>query len=74
MGESHDGSNLAPLTKEESVETSDMYLLFLFDMCPFYKHSINNAQTSNKYVGRKSMGLNCGQKRYGSKLSRAVMG
>ena len=59
MSESHEGSNLAPLTKEESVETSDMYLLFLFDMCPFYKHSINDAQTSNKYEGRKGMGLNC---------------
>ena len=24
-----------------------------------YKHSTNNAQTSNKYVGRKDVGLNC---------------
>ena len=57
---SHEGSNLAPLTKEESVETSDMYLFFLFDTrLVFYKHSTNNAQTSNEYVGRKGMGLNC---------------
>ena len=25
----------------------------------FYKHSTNNAQTSNEYGGRKGMGLNC---------------
>ena len=28
VSESHDGSNLAPLTKEESMEPSDMYLFF----------------------------------------------
>ena len=28
-------------------------------MCHFYKHSTNNAQTSNTYVGKKGMGLNC---------------
>ena len=52
--ESHEGSNLAPLTKEESMETSDMYLFFLFYMCRFFTY---NAQTSN--VGRKDIGLNC---------------
>ena len=55
------------------MESSDMYLffffflffvffciyLFLFDMYLFYKQSTNNAQTSNKYVDRKGMGLNC---------------
>ena len=36
--ENHGGSNLAPLTKEESMESSDMYLFFffLFDMCSFF--------------------------------------
>ena len=54
VSESHEGSNLAPLTKEESMETSDMYLLFfVLHVSFFYKHSTNNAQTSNKYVGRK---------------------
>ena len=56
---SHEGSNLAPLTKKESMETSDMYLFFCFTCAVFYKHSRNNAQASNKYVGRKGMGLNC---------------
>ena len=47
------------------MESSDMYLFsffffFLFDMCRiFHKQSTNNAQTSNKYVDRKGMGLNC---------------
>ena len=42
------------------METSDMYLFFSVLHVPFfYKHSTNNAQTSNKYVGRKGMGLNC---------------
>ena len=44
------------------METSDIYLcfFFLFNMCRFfYKHSTNTAQTSNKYVGRKGVGLNC---------------
>ena len=60
VSESHEGSSLAPLTKEESMETSDMYLFFFkFYMCRFFLHSTNNAQTSNKYVGRKGMGLNC---------------
>ena len=42
------------------METSDMHLFFfLFNMRRwFYKHSTNNAQTSNKYVGRKGMDLN----------------
>ena len=43
--ESHEGFNLAPFTKEESVETSNMYLLFLFDMCLFFT---NILQCSNK--------------------------
>ena len=39
---------------------SDMYLFFFVLHVPFfYKHSTNNAQTSNKYVGRKGMRLNC---------------
>ena len=59
VSESHESSNLAPLIKEESMETSGMYLFFLFYMCVFYKHSTKNAQTSNKYVGRKGTGLNC---------------
>ena len=41
------------------METSDMCLFFLFYKCLFfYKHCTNNAQTSNKYVERKGMGLN----------------
>ena len=28
-------------------------------MCFFYKQNTNNAPTSNKYVDRKGMGLNC---------------
>ena len=46
------------------METSDMYFFSVLHVPFFYKHSINNAQTRNKYVGRK----------YGSKLSWAVMG
>ena len=58
--ESHEGSNLAPLTKEESMETSDMYLFFSVLHVPlFYEHCTKNAQTSNKYVSRKGMYLNC---------------
>ena len=43
------------------MATSDMNLFFfLFNLCRFfYKHSTNNVQTSNIYVGRKGMGLNC---------------
>ena len=41
VSERHEGSNLAPLTKEESVETSDMYLLFLFGMCLFKGMGLN---------------------------------
>ena len=56
VSESHEGSNLAPLTKKESLETSDMYLFFSVLHMPFFnKHSTNNAQTSNEYVGRKDM-------------------
>ena len=43
------------------MATSDMNLFFSVLFVPFffYKHSTNNVQTSNKYVGRKGMGLNC---------------
>ena len=42
------------------METSDMSLFFSALHMPFfYKHSTNNVQTNNKYVGRKGMGLNC---------------
>ena len=42
------------------MDTSDMYLFFSVLHVPFffYKHSTNKAQTSNKYVGRKGIGLN----------------
>ena len=60
ISKSHEGSNLAPLTKEESMETSGMYLFFFcFTFAAFYGHNTNNAQTSNKYVGKKGMCLNC---------------
>ena len=43
------------------MEISDMYLFFfsVLHVPDFYKHSTNNAQTSNKYVDRKGMSLNC---------------
>ena len=34
-------------------------VFFFFFFFFFYKHSTNNAQTSNKYVGRKGIDLNC---------------
>ena len=59
--ESHEGSNLAPLTKEESIGYFRHVLIFSVLHVPFffYKHSTNKAQTSNKYIGRKGIGLNC---------------
>ena len=36
VSESNEGSNLAPLTKEESMETSDMYLFFSVLHVPFF--------------------------------------
>ena len=30
VNENHEGPNLAPVTKEESMETSDMYFFFFF--------------------------------------------
>ena len=47
VSESHEGSNLAPLTKEESVETSDMYLLFFCLTCVFFLQT-QYKQCSNK--------------------------
>ena len=43
--ESHEGSNLAPLTKEESMATSNVYLfflcfVFLFDMCRLFTNTV----------------------------------
>ena len=59
VNESHEESNSAPLTKEKTMETSDIYLFFSVLQVPFfYKHSTNNAQTCNKYVDRKGMSLN----------------
>ena len=55
--ESHDGSNLALLTRRKHRDLR--HVLFSVLHVPFfYKHSTNNAPTSNKYVGRKSMYLN----------------
>ena len=56
VSESHQGSNLA----WEHGDFIYVPLFFSFTCAVFvYKHSTNNAQTSNKYVGRKGMGLNC---------------
>ena len=63
--ENHEGSNLAPLTKEESIVFRHVlvfcfvFIYFCLTCAFFYKQSTNNAQTSNKYVDRKGMGLNC---------------
>ena len=62
VSESHEGSNLAPLTKgEKHGDFKHALVVFFCFTCAvfYYKHSINNAQTSNKYVGRKGMRLNC---------------
>ena len=36
VSESHEGSSLAPLTKAESMETSDMYMLFFCFTCAVF--------------------------------------
>ena len=50
------------------METSDMHLFYSVLHVPFF--FTNNAQTINKYVGRKGMGLNC----YGLLWAEMAMG
>ena len=61
VSESHEGSIFSTARKEgKRGDFRHVLVFFLFYMCrSFYKHSTNNAQTSNKYVGRKGIGLNC---------------
>ena len=52
VSESNEGSNLASLTKEESMETSDMYLFFSVLHVPFFTNTVQTMlkQAINMWV------------------------
>ena len=65
VSESHEGSNLAPLTKEESMATSHMYLFFSVLHVPCFTNTLRT---------KLKQAINMWAEKDGSTLPWAVMG
>ena len=59
VGQSYEDSNLAPLIKGESMETSDKYLFFSVLHVPFFTNAVQTMLKQAIIMWAENMGLNC---------------